>query len=108
MLRGGMVPALVDQVLKGLCLLRREQRSQRLCTMIRFCFSRRYIIIVKLSVRETKREATVQKSTPIIYLIIFYLNDPELSVLLIVRLIPNPTLLILFVIYIIRYLYYFR
>ena len=27
LLRGGMVPALVDQVLKVSCLLRREQRS---------------------------------------------------------------------------------
>ena len=29
MLRGGMVPALVDEVLKGHCLLRREQRYNK-------------------------------------------------------------------------------
>ena len=75
MLRGGMVPALVDQVLKGHCILRREQRSQRLCILSQpFCFGRRYIIVLKLSVREIEREATMKKSTPIIYLIISYLK----------------------------------
>ena len=29
MLRGGMVPASVDEVLKGHCLLRREQRYNK-------------------------------------------------------------------------------
>ena len=74
----------------------------------RFCFSRRYIIVLKPSVREIEREATIQKSTPIIYSVAFNLNDPELSVLSPVRLVPNPVLLTLLTVHIVRYSQHLR
>ena len=55
-----MIPVLIDKVLKKYYRLNREQRTQRLFTIINgFYFNRKYIIVIKLSVKEIKREITV-------------------------------------------------